>query len=267
MRFQSRTPAKPDRRPVSFAGAFEPGPVIVAVPFRQSSSGKARSLLSLRERTALAEISASVTVRKGTQIYREGDAAEFVYIITNGYVKTWRSLPNGTTRVISFPSAGDLLGLAAEGRHVESARAIATTTAYRVPLEALETLLSTDTSLSLRLLCKLANIVVAQQRQAMILGRNDALGKLAMFLHMLEQLQRERGWDTEIIYLPMSRSDIADYVGLSEAAVSRALTALHEQGVVSFRTKRQLHLTNRPRLQELIGCRRSGRSVSARTKR
>ena len=264
MDHSSRTSAKSDPPPL--AGGIDQGPAIFAVPFRRPSRGKAQSLLTPKDRAALAAISTRMTVRKGTQLFGEGDAAALVYIIANGYVRTSRKLPNGAARVTSFRSAGDLLGLAAEGRYVETAQAIATTSAYQVPLDALEEWLRQDGSLGLHLLCKLASTAVAQQDHALILGRADALGRLAMFLEMLEQRQHERGWDTEVIYLPMSRADIADYVGLSVEAVSRALTALREQEVVSCRTTRQFRVTDRPRLKALIGGRRR-RAGSANPKR
>jgi CRP-like cAMP-binding protein len=103
------------------------------------------------------------------------------------------------------------------------------------------------------LLCKLGSIMVAQQNHALILGRNDAQGKLAMFLDAWERGQRERGYDTEMIYLPMSRSDIAAYVGLTVEAVSRTFTAFAVHGLVSFRAKRQVRLIDRAGLHALIG--------------
>ncbi|HUJ98056.1 MAG TPA: Crp/Fnr family transcriptional regulator [Stellaceae bacterium] len=260
----SDAPAKPT--PPRRAAGLDEGPALFAVPFRRPSRGKARPLFSPQERAALATISTHVTVRKGATLYREGDAATFVYVITGGYVRTVRRLPTGTERVTAFRSGGDLLGLATEGRYVATAQAIATTSAYQVPTAALEELLQTDASLALRLLCKLSSIVVAQQHHALILGRTDALGKLAMFLEMLEQRQHERGWDTEIIYLPMSRSDIADYVGLSVEAVSRAVSTLRAEAVVSCRTKLQFRVSDRPRFRELIGGGRR-RSRPAKPKR
>lgn len=253
----SRTPAK--SAPLPLARGLAEGPALFAVPFRRPSRGRARPLFSPQECAALATISTHVTVRKGTTLYHEGEAATFVYVITGGYVRTSRSLPNGAERVTAFRSSGDLLGLATEGHYVATAQAIATTSAYQVPTAALEGLLQTDASLALRLLCKLSSVLVAQQHHALILGRTDALGKLAMFLEMLEQGQRERGWDTETIYLPMSRSDIADYVGLSVEAVSRAVSTLRAEAVVSCRTKRQFRVTDRPRFRELIGGRRRSR--------
>jgi CRP-like cAMP-binding protein len=264
MKFPSLGSATPDRRAVS--RAFDQGPAILAVPFRQASGGRARSLLSPRERAELAQIAAYITVQKGTRIFREGDPAECIYVIANGYVRTSCALPNGTTHVTSFRSTGDLLGLAAEGRYVETAEAIATISTYQIPLGALEALLRADGSIGLRLLCKLCSMVVTEQCHALILGRNDALGRVAMFLQMLEQAQRTRGWHTATIYLPMSRADIAAYLGLSVEAVSRALSALQQQGIVCLRTKRQMRVTNRPQLEELIGGWRTRRSAAARAK-
>jgi len=244
----------------------EPGPVLVAVPFRQASNGRARPLLSEAESAGLAGISEPVTFRKGAQVCREGDAARFVHIIASGYAKTSRTLPNRTIRVTAFRTAGDLLGLATEGRHVESARAITALSTYRVPLEALAALLGRDGTLGLGLLCKLADLLAAQQHHAAMLGRSDAVGKIAMFLDLIERFQHERGRATDILYLPMSRLDIADYLGLSEAAVSRTLTGLAATGVVEFRTKRQLRILDRARLASLIGGRRTARSDSARAR-
>jgi CRP-like cAMP-binding protein len=247
---QSRPSSSSAQRVLS--RAFEPGPTIVAVPFRTPSGGRARALLSPHERDALAQVSAHVAFRKGEELYREGEIAEFLYILISGYVRTERAASAGPARVTAFRSGGDLVGLAAEGHYLETARAIATCSAYRVPLGALESLLRADSTLGLRLLCKLASVVAAAQRHAMILACKGAVGRLAMFLDLMEQGQRERGWDADLVFLPMSRADIASHIGLSVEAVSRAFSTLEAQGAVSLRGKRQLRVTDRRRLRELI---------------
>jgi DNA-binding transcriptional regulator YhcF (GntR family) len=66
-----------------------------------------------------------------------------------------------------------------------------------------------------------------------------SLSKLAMFLQILDQLHATKGESTSEIYLPMSRSNIAEYLGISLAALSRAFRALTARGVVQSRDRRR----------------------------
>jgi CRP-like cAMP-binding protein len=228
------------------------GPSISAIPFRETSDGKITRLLSERERDLLAQISVTVRFGRGDRIYRAGEPASFLYNISAGVVRMYRTLPDGTRAVLRFLFPDDLLGLAAEGVYVNSAEAVTAMTAYRLPVPALENLLRRDATLEWHLLVKLCHELREAQRHAIILKQQGALARLALFLQMLDRSREARDGGTGEIYLPMSRTDIADYIGFSLAAVSRSFRALAARHLISFRDRRHLLITDRARLASLI---------------
>jgi CRP/FNR family transcriptional regulator, anaerobic regulatory protein len=228
------------------------GPSISAIPFRETSGGKITRLLSERERDLIARISVTVRFDRGDTIYRAGDPATFVYNIFSGVARTYRMLPDGTRAVIKFFFPDDLLGLAEEGAYVNTAEAVTAMSAYRLPVPALENLLRRDATLEWHILVKLCHDLREEQRHAIILKQQGALARLALFLQMLDRSREARDGGSGEIYLPMSRTDIADYIGFSLAAVSRSFRTLAARQLISFRDRRHLLIADHAGLASLI---------------
>lgn len=226
-------------------------PSISAIPFREASDGKITSLLDERERAQLAQIATTVRFARGAPIYREGDLARFVYNISAGVARTFRTSPDGTRSVVAFLFPDDLFGLAEESAYVNSAEAVTSMVAYRLPLPALENLLRQDPGLEWHILVKLCHELREAQRHLIILGQRGALAKLALFLEMLDRSRKARDGGDGEVYLPMRRTDIADYVGLSLAVVSRSFRALEARQLVRFRDRRHLLIVDRAGLGSL----------------
>lgn len=227
-------------------------PEILIVPFCGSAGAHPVRALDARERAALADIASVLRMKKGEMIYRAGEPADHVFNVATGAVKTLASLPNGVQRISTFCFAGDLFGLAEEGRYVELAQAVMPGMLFRFPLAALEKLLHRDAVLSLHLLCRLTHDLREEERHGLLLARHDAIGKIAMFIAMLERREQFAGRRLPGLHLPMSRSDIADYAGLSAEAVSRAFAGLKRHGIVSFGDKRHFRVADRAGLNDLI---------------
>lgn len=227
------------------------GPSIAAVALWGSSKGKTMQLLTDEERARLSVIASVVRFKKGMQIYHEGDHGDALFNITTGVVKTYRVLPDETERISAFLFPDDLFGLAEEGKYANSAKAVTAVAAYRLPVTALESRLRKDAALDFHLICKLCHDLREAQRHAFLLGRHHALAKVAMFLQLLEHHQDARGESTKELYLPMSRSDIGDYVGMSLETVSRSFRTLASRSIIAFRDKRHVKIEDRARLETL----------------
>jgi CRP/FNR family transcriptional regulator len=228
------------------------GPSLAAIPMWSRSGGRRLDLLGEGERAALAAIATIVRFPKAARPYREGDVADCVYIITAGMVKTYRTAADGRQRIVAFLSANDVIGLAEEGRYVNTAEAIAPVTAYRLPLCALERLLRKEPALDMLVVDKLCHELRNSQWHALMLGRRDALGKVAMFLEALDHDSKAGGNGGAEIYLPMKRSDIAAYLGMSLEAVTRSLGELERSGVVHFRDKRHVRIVDESRFSFVL---------------
>jgi CRP/FNR family transcriptional regulator len=116
---------------------------------------------------------------------------------------------------------------------------------------ALDDLARRDPSLDYRLILKLTHELREDQRHGLILARHDALGKIALFVQMLERLQTRRGLGAGEIFLPMRRSDIADYVGISLPAVSRSFRTLASRNIVRFSDRRHVRIVDADRFAAL----------------
>jgi CRP/FNR family transcriptional regulator, anaerobic regulatory protein len=233
-----------------------PGPSIRAIdPWAPKSPTreKAYQLLSEEERARLAVIASVVQFKKRAQIYHEGDRADAVFNIINGVVKAYTRGPGGTEHISAFCFPEDLFGLAQEGRYVSSVSALTPVTAYQLPVTALQSWLLTDAELEFHVIAKLCQELRQAQRHAFLLASHRTLSKLTMFLLMLEELQAAKGEATNEIYVPMDRSDIADYVGASLASISRAFGTLATRGVLLVRNRRHIKVIDRSAFEKLAG--------------
>jgi CRP-like cAMP-binding protein len=216
-------------------------------------SGKAKQLLSEDERARLAAIASVVRFRKGEQVYAEGNPTKAVFNIIFGVIKTCQRGPDGSEYVTSFLYPEDLFGLSEEGRYVSTATAITPVTAYVFPLEALQRRLSKDAELEFHVIAKLCHELREAQRHAVLVAQKHALAKLTMFLQLQEHIQSTNGTPPSEIYLPMDRSDIADYVGMSLAAVSRGFRSLVARGVITYRDRRHVKINDRKAFDVFTG--------------
>lgn len=233
--------------------AFCPGgPAIRAVdPWLPGNPrpGKTRQLLSDGERARLATLATIVRFKKGESIYTAGKPANTIFNIVVGVVKTFTT--NRTEHIAAFLYPQDLFGLSEEGRYVSSAAAVTPVTAYALPTAALRGRLPKDAELEFHVIAKLCHELRQAQRHALLLSQRHVLAKLAMFLQLQEHLQAVGEQPLNEIYLAMSRTDIAEFVGLSPAAVSRGFRALTARRVVRFRDRRHVKIANRAQLDKL----------------
>jgi len=155
--------------------------------------------------------------------------------------------------MVAFLLADDLFGLSAEGKYTNSAKAITAVSAYRLPVTALRGRLAKDPSLEFHVICKLCEDLRQTQRHAFLLSQKSAITKVAMFVQLIEQLGIARGEQTVEITLPMDRSDIGEYTGLTLAAVSRAFRSLTTRGVIKVRDRRHVRIIDRTAFENIAG--------------
>lgn len=229
------------------------GPAIRAVdPWLPGnpSEGVPHQLLSDDERAQLATIATIVRFKKGEQVYAQGKPADTIFNIVSGVVKSYA--PYDGEHITAFLYPQDLCGLSEEGRYINSSMAVTPVTAYALPTPALRRKLSKDAELEFHVIAKLCHELRQAQRHALLLAQRHALPKLAMFLQLQEHLQTTDRPPTEI-YLPMDRKDIAEFVGMSLAAVSRGFRTLATRRVIRIRDRRHVKIVDREALDTLVG--------------
>ena len=173
----------------------------------------------------------------GEQIYAEGDQAQFLYAVVAGAVRTVRHSSDGRRQVGDFYYPGDLFGLEAEQEHAFAAEAMCPVQVRMIRLGSAE-----DRAFAEAALLELAR---AHEHLAM-LGRRSAEEKVASFL-----LELAHQGPCGQAALPMSRQDMADYLGLALETVSRVLGRFQDEKLVAFSSCRDFRIVKRSRLQRL----------------
>ena len=180
----------------------------------------------------LAEIVQSQRVPAHHTLFSEGDTAQNMYNVTSGSVKLYKLLPDGRRQITGFLFSGDFLGLSVDARYAYTAETVTATTVCRFPRRQMDTLLDEFPKLQRRLFSLASNELAAAQDQMLLLGRKTAREKIASFLLSLSERAVRRGQKSNPIQVPMSRSDIADYLGLTTETVSRTFTQLRTHGAI-----------------------------------
>jgi CRP/FNR family transcriptional regulator len=192
------------------------------------------AVLEADELLQLNAISTTKSFLPNQPIFYAGDKSEHVSNVVQGAVRLYNLLPDGRRQITGFLFAGDFLGMAANQEYAYSAEALTTVKLCRFPRRKLEALLDVLPSLERRLLGAASNELVAAQDQMLLLGRKTAREKVASFLLRLSRRAVERGESADPVFLPMSRADIADYLGLTTETVSRTITNLRENGMIEL---------------------------------
>lgn len=187
----------------------------------------------------------------GQPIIHEGDAAENLFNVVSGAVKLYKLLPDGRRQMTGFLFSGDFLGIALNDIYVYTAEALTPVRLCRFPRRRLEGLLSVIPSLEHELLGEATTELVAAQEQMLLLGRKTARERVASFLLMLAKRARDHGRPANPIDLPMSRADIADYLGLTTETVSRTITLLRQSKAISAASRGEIEILNQSALEAL----------------
>jgi CRP/FNR family transcriptional regulator, anaerobic regulatory protein len=185
----------------------------------------------------------------GETLFAEGDDADSVYEVVHGMLRLYKLLPDGRRLITGFLSAGHLLGLAPEGVCVYTAEAITEVTLCRYKRAAFERLIDEVPGFAKRLLAVTSHELRAAQDRMLLLGRKSATEKVASFLLLMADRHGNVGMNE--VDVPMTRSDIADYLGLTIETVSRTLTKLRQDGFIALATPARIALLDRDRLEEL----------------
>ena len=217
----------------------------------QAREFSACASLTSEEQKRLAAIMRTIDVAPHCPIFNEADPAEYVYTITAGTVKVYKLLGDGRRQITGFLFAGDFLGLTHNEAYAYSAEALGPTRLCRFPRRRLEALLVEIPHLEQRLLEMASHELAAAQDQMMLLGRKSARERVVSFILMLSSLARRHGWPGDPVCLAMSRSDIADYLGLTTETVSRTVTLLKKQGLIALLDDKRIRLFNMSALREI----------------
>jgi len=225
----------------------------VLLPDVRPASMTHRPIPAMERPVAARGSAISSLIRKGTGevLFAEGDAQDNVYEVVRGMLRLYKLMPDGRRQVIGFLSAGQLLMASGpDGLCASTAEAVTEVTVYRYPRAAFERLIDEIPGFARRLLALTSQALQIAHDQMLLLGRKVATEKVASFILVLaERQQGDRGADT--LDVPMTRADIADYLGLTVETVSRTFTRLKRDGLIDLPNPSLVHILDRERLEDI----------------
>jgi len=186
---------------------------------------------------------------KDEQIFGENEPADYVYQVTLGAVRSYKLLLDGRRQIGAFHLVGDIFGLETAAVHRFTAEAIVRTKVRLVKRQSLALIAEQDVLVVRDLLDPTTTTLQHAQDHMLLLGRKNALERVAAFLLEMDKRLAIAGF----FALPMNRRDIADYLGLTLETVSRALHQLNALGILEFLScsHRQIVILDRERLTNL----------------
>lgn len=190
----------------------------------------------------------SQTIASGATFVSEGEAALSVFTVVSGVVKLFKLLSDGRRQIVGFLVPGDVFGFAPNDKYTASAEAFSSVTVCRCPRRQLERAFAEFPGVERRFLDIINCELAAAQDQMVLLGRKTAHERLASFLLSLARRQNN---DDDSIDLPMTRTDIADYLGLTTETVSRVFTVLKGSGCIATNGSSKVYILDRNALVEL----------------
>ncbi len=165
-----------------------------------------------------------------------------------------RLLEDGRRQIIGFKTVGDFLGLTKNGLYATDAEAIDDVTVCQVPAKQFYSAMEGNNAIKTQLMEMMQREMTSLQDNMLLLGRKSPTEKIANFLYeRLMQKFRYEGSQEEPnnteITLPMSRADIADYLGLTIETVSRTFTKLRKLAMIELKTSQKVRITDLHQLQ------------------
>lgn len=185
-------------------------------------------------------------------VFHEGDPAKRVFMVTRGALKLYTLLADGRRQITGFMFPGDFLGISVDEEYAFTVEALEETDVWWFSREAFDRFISENPRVESELYRLAAHELAEAQRQMVLLGRKAAAERLASFFHsLLERAERASGVREVSFDLPMTRIDIADYLGLTKETVSRMLAHLRSRGLIRLQAQNRVEILDRDGLRAM----------------
>jgi CRP/FNR family nitrogen fixation transcriptional regulator len=185
-------------------------------------------------------------VRDG-EIHREGDAAEYFFLVISGVVRSCKFLADGRRQVEAFHGTDDIFGLELGASYSLSAAAVCNCTVKSYPRRLLQALAANDVGLTQQIFLHAMRNLTRARDHSISLGRRTAIEKVALFLNEWSEYSPDPG----LIDLVMKREDIADYLGLTVETISRVLSQLEHDAFIALTGPRRVQIKDPGKLRQL----------------
>ena len=190
---------------------------------------------------------ASMSFARNMEVYGEEEPADYLYKVISGAVRTYKVLIDGRRQIGAFYLPGDIFGLETGEEHTFSAEAVVDSRVLVIKRSVVLSLAAWDTDMARQLWTLTGRELQRTQNHVLLLIKTAPQRVASFLLEMAERIQ-----DSDEVELPMSRRDIADYLGLTIETVSRMLTQFENASAIALPTCKRIVLRNRAVLKQLI---------------
>lgn len=203
----------------------------------------------------LRSLGSGLQLNAGQTLFYEGAPATRVFTLTRGTLRLSKLLEDGRRHIVGFLHPGDFLGISVDDEHAFSAEAIEDAQLCCFPRERFDDFIESHPAMEHELYRQAAHELASAQQQLVLLGRKTATERLASFLVLLVgRKERVTGKETNVVDLPMRRSDIADYLGLTKETVSRIFSVFRADRLIRLQALDKVEIIDRQVLERLAEC-------------
>ena len=197
--------------------------------------------LEVEQMEEIMKVTKFTSYKKGEVLYREGDTSDFLYIVSKGKIRIYRLSESGKEQLVRILNPGDFTGelaLFRESIHESYAEAMSETNVCMISRNDLQGLLLKYPTISLKVLSEFSNRLEKSEKQTTRFATEKVETRIGLFL--AECL--EKGNNSMEIELPMSKKDLASYLGTTPETISRKLADLEEEGYIKQKAKRKIKI-------------------------
>ena len=184
-------------------------------------------------------------------IFLQNDPSTHLYNITEGNVKIYQLLDDGRIQIIGFLYPGDFFGTYKNNKYNYSAEAIGNLRVCVFDQRVLDKYMDQNPILAKELLNETSYELTLAQDRMTVMGRLNAIEKIAIFLINISNQRKRIGWQSNPISLSMTRQDIADYLGLTIETVSREISKLKASNIIKIISSKQLFINDFEKLNQI----------------
>ena len=200
-------------------------------------------------------LAGEVRLQAGQMLAREGDVRRYMFTVTCGALRRIRMLPDGRRLVAGFLMPGDFIGFSGASHYRHSIEAISDSVLCSFAHADMRELCERHPGLEHELLERACVELDATRNNLMALARMTPRERLAGFLLDMAARRQRQGIGGNRLVLPMTRADIADYLGLTVETVSRSFTRLRHDGMIASNDPHHIELLDPERLRALAEAR------------
>ncbi|WP_246659271.1 helix-turn-helix domain-containing protein [Rhizobium sp. FY34] len=189
----------------------------------------------------------------GEGLFWQGDRAQHIFEISEGVLRIFKIIGDGRRVITGFLYAGDMVGLSLKDVYIYSAEAVTPVKVRRVTKKNFRDALENSPELRPQLFALMCDEMAAAQDQMVLLSRKSAEERVCSFLLLIAKRMHGDQQIGRSVQLPMSRQDMADYLGLTIETVSRTITKLVTRGVISPNGRHAFDIAKPGKLLALCG--------------